>query len=304
MNFYEQLASVKERHEGWWNHKNTTPLYGFTIEKNPTIPKPLTQANCHDFSKSPAELAADIETYLKGFDYYGDAFPFYNMDAFGPGIIVAMLGARLDNSSGRVWFHPTEIRELKDINFEFDPNNIWYKRILDISLACTQRFKGSIALSMPDLGGILDILSTFRPSELLLYDLYDEPDEVLRLVKELEVVWHHIHKELCLAMECDKYGYTDWSGIWSRESSYIIQCDFAYMISPDMFHTFAYDTLKNDCEKLNRTIYHLDGPGQLCHVESLLAIDRLNCVQWIPGDGNPGIESYPQLLRKLQMQAS
>jgi len=294
-----RLAYIKERHEGWWNHKNTTPLFGFIVPKDNIPPMPLTQANCHDMSKTAAELASDIETYLDAFEYFGDAYPHYNMDAFGPGVVAAMLGAQLDNSTGRVWFHGEKNVDIKDLHFAFNPNNTWFQRIKDICQAFADRFNGKAILSMPDLGGILDVLSTFRPSELLLYDLYDEPNEVLRLVKELEDIWYHIYKELGEAMQCKQYGYTDWAGIWSSKPSYITQCDFAYMISPDMFNTFAYDTLKRDCEKLSRVMYHLDGPGQLCHVERLLAIDKLNCIQWVPGDGNPDIDNYPELYSKI-----
>lgn len=33
--------------------------------------------------------------------------------------------------------------------------------------------------------------------------------------------------------------------------------------------------------------YHLDGKGQLLHLDLLLAVPGLQGVQWIPGDGNP-----------------
>ena len=290
---------IKRRHEGWWKRTNMSPLIGFAIPKGNVPSVPLTQANCHDLSKSAVELADEIEAYLGAFEYYGDAFPYYNMDSFGPGVLAAILGARLDNSTGRVWFHPVEVVDIKDLRFEFDPKNMWFQRIRDICRTCTDRLDGRAILSMPDLGGILDILSTFRPGELLLYDLYDEPDEVLRLIKELEDIWYRAYDELSGALRCKQHGYTDWSGIWSAESSYITQCDFSYMIGPDMFETFAYDTLKRDCEQLSRVIYHLDGPRQLCHVDNLLAIDKLDCIQWIPGAGNPDIEHYPDLYRKI-----
>ena len=47
--------------------------------------------------------------------------------------------------------------------------------------AAVERWQGSVIIGMTDLGGNLDILSTFRPSEKLLLDLYDAPGEVLRL---------------------------------------------------------------------------------------------------------------------------
>jgi hypothetical protein len=38
---------------------------------------------------------------------------------------------------------------------------------------------------------------------------------------------------------------------------------------------------------LPRTFYHLDGIGQLHHLDLVLSIAELDGVQWVPGDGKP-----------------
>ena len=49
-----------------------------------------------------------------------------------------------------------------------------------------------------------------------------------------------------------------------------------------------------------RTIYHLDGPGAITHLDSLLGLPNLNGIQWIPGAGaRPTVEWIP-LLKKIQ----
>ena len=291
---------VRQRHEGWWERKNKTPLAGAAVQKEGVrVQTPLTQANCHDLSKKAEDIAREIEVYLASFEYYGDAYPYYNMACFGPGVLAAMLGAELDNSTGRVWFRPVEIKEISEMHFSFDPDNVWFCRIRDLYHACVKRLGGRGIVSMVDLGGILDILSTFRPGELLLYDLYDSPEEVLRLIKEAEAAWYRVYSELAAASECERYGYTDWTSILSSKPSYVTQCDFSYMIGPDMFKTFVHDTLKRDCDRLERVIYHLDGPGQLIHTDSLFGIEKLDCVQWVPGAGNPTCENYPDLYREI-----
>ncbi len=50
-------------------------------------------------------------------------------------------------------------------------------------------------------------------------------------------------------------------------------------------------------------MYHWDGPGQLGFLDSLLAIDDLDAIQWVPGDGNPMCEAeqwYPMYRRILE----
>ena len=81
---------------------------------------------------------------LSQFEYLGDSFPYVNFDAFGPGILAAFLGAKLDNSTGGVWFHPDEDRELDQIHLRFDEENIWFRRIMDLYKAGLDRWDGQV----------------------------------------------------------------------------------------------------------------------------------------------------------------
>lgn len=293
--------AVQESYDAWWKGTSSRPLAGAAVRREdaPQLPPPITQANCTDWSKSPRELVCAIEDYLSTFDYWGDAYPVYSMDCFGPGVAAAMLGAEADNKTGRVWFLPRERKAISDLHFEFDPHNPWFLRLRDIYLTAAERFQGKALLSMADLGGILDILSTFRPGELLLYDLIDEPEQVKRLTEEAEEAWRRIYWEFYKAQNAAEYGCTDWSTIYSRDPSYVLQCDFCYMIGTDMFEEFVLHTLQRDCAALANTLYHLDGEGELRHLERLLAIPELKAVQWVPGAGKPECDAYPEIYKKI-----
>jgi len=152
---------------------------------------------------------------------------------------------------------------------------------------------------MTDLGGTLDVISTFRPGHNLLYDLYDFPDEVKRLTWEVHELWHRFFNEINEVLQPVNPGYSDWAKIYSDKPSYVLQSDFSYMISPDMFHEFVKPDLEASCSKLGRSMYHLDGVGQLAHLESLLTIEDLDAVQWVPGDGKPGQEEWPEVYFKI-----
>ncbi|MBQ9854911.1 MAG: hypothetical protein IJO53_01850, partial [Clostridia bacterium] len=58
-------------------------------------------------------------------------------------------------------------------------------------------------------------------------------------------------------------------------------------------------TIRNDTLKLNHTIYHLDGIGQLNHLDSLLTLENLDAVQWVFGAGKPGPMSWLYVYRKI-----
>jgi 5-methyltetrahydrofolate--homocysteine methyltransferase len=111
--------------------------------------------------------------------------------------------------------------------------------------------------------------------------------------------WRHF-AELNRALKPANPGYTAWTPIFSKEPYYILQCDFCYMIGTDMFDEFVRPELAATCQRLRNPFYHLDGKGQLPHLDSLLSIKELKGVQWVPGDGQPDITNWPQVYRKIR----
>jgi 5-methyltetrahydrofolate--homocysteine methyltransferase len=67
----------------------------------------------------------------------------------------------------------------------------------------------------------------------------------------------------------------------------MLSSDFSYLIGPAMFDEFVKPGLADSCRRLPHSFYHLDGPGQLAHLDSLLAIAELDGIQWVPGAGQP-----------------
>lgn len=297
---------IRGIYEKFWNMQSDRLVYGMAIREHPPESEPelplLSQATCHDRT-IPAEKVADrILLEMSQYEYYGDAFPVFNMDCFGPGIVAAFLGASLDNSTGRVWFHPRKKVPIGELDLRYDPDNVWFRRIMDICAALYDRMEGRGLIGLPDMGGALDILSTFYPGEELLFALYDEPEAVKAQCRRIEELWMQYYTELLPLCSLPGGGNTNWAGLFSETPSYILQCDFSYMIGPDMFREFALPTLERDCGRLDHVFYHLDGVGELPHLDMLLGLERLAGVQWIPGAGNPAPNdpAYIALYRKIR----
>jgi 5-methyltetrahydrofolate--homocysteine methyltransferase len=300
----ERWQRLKETYARWWAGDLERPIVGVELYgRDPGRPKPdvplLTQENCTDFSYAPEQLIDRIDWELSTRVYLGDGFPFFNMDCFGPGVAAAFLGARLDNSSGRVWFYPPADLPIEQIHFAYDSENPWLKRVKAIYRAAVERWQGKVIIGMTDLGGNLDILSTFRPSEKLLLDLYDAPEQVLRLLDESHALWHRFFDEINAIITPTTPGYSDWGGIYSDQPGYMLQCDFSYMIGPKMFKKFALPELAATCKRLPYAFYHLDGVGEFPHLDFLLSIPELRGIQWIPGDGMPDPAHWPELYQRI-----
>lgn len=295
---------IRKDYTAWWKNELDRPLVNIRLRgkdpgrKQPAVPL-LSQANCTDLSISPKDIIDRIDYELSQYEYLGDSFPYFSLSCFGPGVVAAFLGAELDNKTGRVWFHPKEILPIEELHFTYDPDNVWLNRIKEICRTGMEFWQGQVLLGMPDLGGTLDILSAFRPGELLLMDFYDDPEEVERLVWELHELWLKYYAEINSVLQPVNPGYSDWAGMYSADPSYVVQSDISYMLSPQMFEEFVRPELKATCQALDNVLYHMDGVGQLNHLDSLLAIDEINTIQWQPGEGKPAQVEWPEVLRKI-----
>ncbi len=304
--------TIRETYAQWWAGTLERPLVKVVVEgayapdREPPKAPLLCQATVNDFSYSAKELIDAIDYDLSQKEYLGDSFPIFNMDCFGPGVVSAFCGAKLDNDSGNVWFFPPEGKELEleDIHIVYDPNNKWVQRIKDLYREGLARWQGNVMLGMPDLGGTLDIVAVFRGTENLLMDLYDEPEEVLRLVKEADAAWFAAYQDFASVLYpadgVQNPGYSDWCGIYSAKSSYILQSDFSFNVSPGMFREFALPSLVAQVEALDHTIYHLDGANQLNHLDDLLALPKLAAIQWVFGDGMPPAPNWMDVYEKIE----
>ncbi len=301
----QRWEAVKDNYRKWWAGELERPLIQATISgRTPQRTKPTIPYyhfnSFYDFSV-PAEQIVDWYEYLlEGTYFLGDSFPHCN-PYFGPGVLAAYMGALVDNSeyAGTTWFHPQSILLAEEIFLKFDPSSPWWLRTVDLYRAAQERFQGMVQLDMTDLGGNLDIASTFRPSENLLMDLYDCPEEVTRLAWEGHNAWWHCFKKLADVANMNP-GYTAWCPIFSEAPYYMLQCDFCYMIGPEQFKKFVLPELAVSCKKLTNPFYHLDGPGQLPHLDYLLSIPELKGIQWVPGDGSPDITQWPEVYKKIR----
>ena len=133
----------------------------------------------------------------------------------------------------------------------------------------------------------------------LLLDLYDSPEEVLRCVKELQEIWFRYFDTFNAVMAPEAQGYSQWYNMYDEKPGYILQSDFSYMIGPDMFDIFTAPELASSANRLHNAVYHMDGIGQIPHLDSLLAIDSIKGIQWVHGSGTPAKENWDPLVERI-----
>ena len=302
----ERWERVKENNRLWRARKLGRPLVQWTLlGADPGRPEPATPP--HSRGTSAYDTSISIDRMLDRWEYdlacrkhLGDAFPTFCVD-FGPGVIAEALGARAEVRDGNVWFHPGiwEGVQPQDMRPVYKDESVWFRRMLDICRAAVGRFAGQAQVTVAGLTGTVDVLATMRTTESLLTDLYDCPEEIERLVWELHPLWFRYLNRINEALAGNP-GYSSWGEIFSDAPCPMFQCDFAYMIGPEMFERFVAPELAASCELMPGAFYHQDGVGQLPHTPSLHAIPGLGGVQWQPGEGHPPSLFWYDVQRRIR----
>jgi hypothetical protein len=295
----EDWERIRQDWNAWWAGELERPL--LTLEV--TTPDPS-----HDWSHlskwgpdtPPDQVLYNAEGILESTAWLGDAYPKWWVN-YGPGTMAAFLGSRLSYTPDTTWFWPLEdVQTLADIHPVYNPGNPWWRRVLEMTRRAVERWGKQVLVGTTDIGGNLDILASLRGSKKLLFDLSDDPEQVERLTGEITSLWLRYYEELYPITSSNQRGNACWGPVWSPGKGYMLQCDFSYMISPRMFKRFVLPDLTTCCAALYYGFYHLDGKGELPHLDQLLSIQRLRGIQWQPGDGQPMAEEWPEVLQHIR----
>jgi 5-methyltetrahydrofolate--homocysteine methyltransferase len=229
----------------------------------------------------------------------GVAFLFTN---FGPGCLAACIGGNYVLSEKSIWFDRKPIIDdwENPPELKFDTNSDMWKHLERVQSKAFEH--PEINTSITDLGGILDIICSLRGTENMLYDLYDYPDEVKECTKLVTKLWFEAFDLQKEAVEKAGQLYNNWLNVPSSKPWYPLQCDFSYMISPKQFEEFVLPHLVEQVNHMERSVYHLDGVGEIPHIDMLLDIEGLTAIQWVAGAGQPPLydECWFPLYKKIQ----
>ncbi|MDP2919216.1 MAG: hypothetical protein Q8O43_03240 [Dehalococcoidia bacterium] len=252
--------------------------------------------------EKPVEEVLDYyQERLQSAYFYGDAWPKWS-PYFGPGIMTGFLGGKVEPlpEQRTVWFEADNPVPYDKLHFVYDPENTWWRRVKDLTSGAVERWGDEVNIAHTDIGGVLDVLASFRKTYTLLKDLYDCPEEVVRCTRELTSLWMRYYDGFSEITASTGRGTSCWAPLWSTRKTYMHQCDFSYMISPAMFERFVIADLDHCFKQMEHAFYHLDGKGQVPHLKMLLSLKSLKGIQWIPGAGQPPPSQWLPLLRQIR----
>lgn len=293
---------LEKRWRAFWTRQNDTPMLGLTAPKEEAQPFAPPRAHCsveerwHDVEHRIAQARHGMENTYFG----GDAFPMAFPD-LGPDLIGAICGCGLHFGQGTSWAAPcvTDWETLPPI--AFDEQNPWFREILDMTRRMVEDAHGEYLVGVADLHPGADALVSLRGPEALCCDLIDCPELLPRRIEEVHGVYTQVFRRLSDAIAPVQRGSTNWMGIWKPDGDwYVTSADFGALISPRDFEYIVLPAIEKELDYLPASIYHLDGPGALRHLDRLLELEKLNGVQWVQGAGAPPPRAWLEVYHKIQ----
>jgi hypothetical protein len=288
MKYKEDWDRSRERYSAFWQGELMDRCCCSVIgpREKPLHPFPLMRAP-RDLEQNwlDAEFRLERTLYTFANIYFGgDAFPMF-WNNLGPGVAAAFMGANWRLAEGTVWFDADPpIKEWGNRQpIRLDRDSPMWKTTQRMTELFCENAGDDFLVGITDLGGSVDIAASLRGSDRLLYDLYDYPDDVKKLVTEIDIAWKQAYDSLQGLIEGYGKGSCAWMGMWCPGRWYPLQCDFSSMISRGMFDEFVRPALAEEAKWFDRSIYHLDGPGEICHLESILEIEGIDGIQCVPG---------------------
>jgi hypothetical protein len=303
--FKPNYAQTRARMEAFW-HRDVLdrPLTMFYLAR-PAEEQTLLPVSQH---QSPAERWLDVDyqaqyalARLSNIDYsLGDALPIVYPN-LGPEVFSSFYGCPLHfGDYGTSWTDPILEDWSKVDELTLDLNHPYLHALEEMTDALLEVGRDKFIVGMTDWHQGGDALAAFRDPQRLAIDLIEYPTEVKKLLARVEADYFQVYDRFYEKLHAAGQPSTSWLPLMADGKYYIPSNDFSIMISKRMYEEFFLPGITRECQQLEHSIYHLDGPGALRHLDMILAIPELDALQWVFGSGNEGYQRWVWVYQKAQ----
>jgi hypothetical protein len=231
--------------------------------------------------------------------YLGDALPtaYANM---GPEVFSAFFGCELEYGEDTSWSIPNLLDWAEVGTIQFSEENWYWKKLLEMTDALLEIGKGAFYTGMTDLHPGGDAIAAFRDPERLNFDMIEAEDEVKALLRYVTDMFAYVYNFYDTKLSAAGQPSCNWTHIVSSKRWHVPSNDFSCMVSKSMYDDIFLPEIRRECQLVDGTIYHLDGPNALHHLDSLLEIPELSAIQWVFGAGGGRPSDWMHVYQKCQ----
>lgn len=302
--FKPDYERSKERIDAFWERELIDrPVVQFGLAKpvEERVPLPPVHHATSEERWLDAEYQAELHlALLANQEFLGDSMPVAYPN-LGPEVFSAFYGCPIHfGDYGTSWTEPI-LKDWHDAEtLKLDWDSPYLKKLHEMTDAFLEIGRGKFITGMTDWHGGGDAIAALRDPQQLALDMLLHVDEVKALLSRLEADYFQVYDVFYHKLRAADQPISTWLSLVSDCKFYVPSNDFSIMISKEMFDDIFLPGIARECRFLEHSIYHLDGPGALRHLDSILSIPDLDALQFVPGAGNEGFARWVEVYRRAQ----
>ena len=302
LEYIENWEMRLKRQDAFWLREivdRPPVMLEYTVDSNLDSIQTLSHANYFDVWTDIDYQVNRTVQRIKNTRYLGDSLPIACPD-LGPDYFFSLFGGELRFMQDTSYIEPfvNDYQEFRGLAVQ--ESNVYARIMASLYDAFLDVGKGLFHTGIPDIHPGADCLVGMRGPEQFCLDLLEQPEAVKQALRVIGDAFKHIYLHYANNLMAQGQLCTGWPQIASSHRWHVPCCDFSYLISNSMFEEFFLEPLVGEMNLAEYNIYHLDGPGALRHLDSLLGIDSLDAIQWVHGAGNGTPADQISIYKKIQ----
>ncbi|MCC6580098.1 MAG: hypothetical protein IT440_06615 [Phycisphaeraceae bacterium] len=285
------FAEAMGRFDQWWRMSNRErPLLTLNVRRQSDVAPPArTHATWNDYWLDTDYRVDRAVAGMSGRAWLAETFPSIT-PMTGPEVLATLLGCQqhfISDATGwsePVVHEPQQWRTVFDAPLRWD--NPWWQSVKRMTQRALEVSDGRFLVGLTDLHGNYDILAALRDPQALCEDLLDCPELVREAGLKAAATFNAAFAENWRWLSAAGMPCTTWTGFLHTGPAYLPHCDFWCMMSAAMGRDMVWPAIETEMKSMERSLFHLDGPNALQHLDLLLECRELTGVQWVYGAGN------------------
>lgn len=237
-----------------------------------------------------AEYQVDcFKAEIQGHRFNAETFPMFCPN-LGPNVYAAFHGGEMEFGETTSWYHEIIQDYERDLPLlQFSKENKYYKKILELTHVALEKCQGDYLVGYTDLHPGMDCALAWRGVNNLCMDLVMDPENTKKLMDLSTAHFLEVYNEYDTILKEHNMPSGTWMNIPVNGRMHIPSADFSFMISPADYIKWGLPILEQEVKTMTHNVYHVDGKGVANHIDAILSVPEIQCIQWVQGMG----DDYP-----------
>jgi hypothetical protein len=301
--FKPDFEKSRARYDAFWHREIIDrPPVDIQYNKPDAKPVPVKTYKTWDEKWLDVDFRSEQQAaWLENTVYAADSMPIA-WPNLGPEIYSAWCGCEYHFTEFSGWSQPMVHDWDRDIsNARLDMNHPLFKLCERYTKNLLELGKGKFMTGLTDFHSGGDHVAALRDPQQLAIDMVESVEhvqaELVLSQTEYFMAYDYFYN---MIKSAGSFACSWMYSLFGEGKFYIPSNDFSCMISKRMFDEVFLEGIIAECRFFDQSIYHLDGPGALRHLDSLLDIKELDAVQWVCGAGNEGYARWVDVYQRIQ----